>query len=675
MKKRIISLILIISMVMGLFSFSLANEMPSPASVGEEMYLDENGILMVPIRSKLEELNYQVNWDNKDRSVELLKGEEEVLLKIGSKDVDVNGTVKNLENPPIIKDKKTFVPVELLSKTLDLIVGWNIKHNNLEIREVKENNEEIFTFSQDEKIKEELNNYMEALEEYENFHGSVLVAKEGKLLINHGYGYSDFTQRTINKPETRFAIGSVTKQFTAVGILKLKEEGLLNLEDSLAKYIPDLSFGEEITIHNLLTHTSGLKNYTDLPEFLEADIENKDPMKMLELVKDLELEFEPGEKFEYSNTNYLILGIIIEKISGKTFEEYLEDLVTPLGMEDTGMIYGEKKGLNDATPYVGYIEVQQVDDDAVLSQAYGAGSMYSTVEDLYRWDRAINSGKLLKEESLEEMFKDHVAMTEDVAYGYGWMIRNLGKEKEIGHGGNTLGFTSYIGRLVDEDITTIILTNNGRFNTNDLKEDLLSIILQEDYEMPKELKAIEIEDEDLYDKYVGKYEFPGVGHLKIFESENKLYAQATNQISFEIFPKSTTEFFAKIENINIEFIVDEEGKATELILSQGGMDFLCKRVEDEEEKKEVEVNPEIYEDYVGEYDLQIGATITIIKEEGKIYGKVTGQEAFEIVPASETEFFNEALNVNIIFVKDDGGKVIKLILTQFGQELEAPKIK
>lgn len=675
MKKRILSLILIISMIMGLCNFAIATEVPDSISLEQEMYLDENGILMIPLRSTLEDLDYEVKWSDHDKNVEILKGDKNVIIKIGSNNVGVNGEIKKLKSSPIIKNNKTFIPAELLSRYLDIIVGWNMKHNNLEIREESENKEEFFTSSEDEKIKKELNKYMKSLEEHENFHGSILVAKEDKVLLNEGYGYANFTQNTINKPETRFAIGSVTKQFAAVGILKLSEEGLLNVEDTVSKYIPNLSHGEEITIHNLLTHTSGLKEYTQIPGFLEYDIENKDPMKMLELIKDMELEFKPGEMYRYSNTNYLALGMIIEKVSGQTFEAYLKDIVSPLGMKDTGIIYGKYKGSNDATPYVGYLEVQEIDDDAVLSQAFAAGSMYSTVEDLYRWDRAIKSGKILKQKTLKEIFKNHIPISETESYGYGWMIDNTKNRKEICHGGNTQGFTAYTGRLEEQDITVIILTNSGYYNTYDLKKDLLSITLNEEYEMPKELKEIKIEDKNLYSKYTGKYEFINGLDLNIIEDKEKLYVQVPGMENFEIYPKTTTEFFGKAIDVDIMFKTDDQGKAIELIFNQIGMDIVCKRIGDVEEKKEVEIDPKIYDEYVGEYDLQIGATITIIREGDKLYARVTGQETFEILPSSETEFFYKTIDANMTFIKDKSGKVIKLVFRQSGQVLESPRIK
>lgn len=641
----------------------------------EETYLDENGILMIPLRSLLEKLNYKVEWNKEDKSITISKQEQEILLKISSKDISVNGKIKKTKVAPIIKGNKTFVPAELLDKSLDLILSWDNKLKTLQMRDIEKRDEDFLKLSEDKEIQQKLNSYMQALVTYENFHGSVLVAKEGKILMSEGYGYSDFTQNINNKSKTRFAIGSVTKQFTALATLKLSEKGLLNVDDKVSKYISNFPHGDEITIHNLLTHTSGLKNYTDLQEFLISDLTNKDPMKMLELIKDLELEFKPGKRFKYSNTNYLLLGIIIEKITGESFEDNLKDMISPLGMEDTGLIYGKNGRLNDATPYVGYLEVQEIDDDLVLTQAYAAGSMYSTVEDLYRWDRAIKSEKILDKKILDKMFKEHISIPQGGSYGYGWMINDTDMGREIYHGGNTIGSTSYIGRLEDKDITIIILTNNGGYNTTDLKNNLLSITLNKKYEMPKPVKTIEIKDKELYSKYTGNYEFINGTYLDIIEKENKLYAQVTGQVAFEIFPETTTKFFARIAEISIGFKTNEEGKATELLFNQSGMKFTCKRAKDKEVKKEAEVDSKIYDHYIGEYKLAENLIITITSKDDKIYSQLTGQDEYEIFPSSEVEFFYKVVDAKITFEKDDNEKVTSLTLNQMGRDMKADKIK
>lgn len=671
-------------MVLAMSTMTFANVQSGPSILKEDKpinlevqsFMDEKGILMLPLRTLLEKLDYIVNWNKEDQSVNLLKENQNILLKNGSKVLEVNGKMKTMLNSPIIKENKTFVPAELLDKSLNSVLGWNSKREILRLKDIKD--EDLFSISDDKDTGEKLDNYMKALVEYENFHGSVLVAKEGKILLNKGYGYSDFAQNIENKSQTRFAIGSVTKQFAAFAIMKLSEDGLIDVEDKISKYIPDAPHSDEISIHNLLTHTSGLKNYTDLPEFYTFDTTNKNPMEMLNLIKNMNLGFKPGEIFQYSNTNYLILGIIIEKITGERFENYMDSIINPIGMKDTGLIYGEGNGANDATPYIGYLELAEIDDDNVLSQAYAAGSMYSTVEDLYRWDRTIRERKILEKETIDEMFKNHIDIPGAGSYGYAWMIDNTDMGREIYHGGNTLGFTSYIGNLVEEDITVIIMSNNGGYNINNLKNDLYSIVLKREYKMPKEIKEIEIEDKDLYSKYTGEYGFLNGTYLNIMEQDGKLYAQVTGDVVFEIFPKTTTSFFAKVLDINIEFVSDESGVATELIFKQAGLEFVCKRANDKEDIVEIELDPKIYDDYVGEYEmvsLAKGLMMNITKENNKLFAQLTGQEKIEIFPSSEKEFFYKVVDAQITFEKDEGGNVVSLTLHQMGQDMKAPKIK
>ena len=679
LKKRVLSIILAFSMIMGISitAFGQPNIAvdDKPITLERESFLGEEGILMIPLRGLLERLGYKVIWNNADWSVKLMKDDQEISLAIDSKDIYVNGEKVEMKNPPIIKANKSFIPAELLDKSLDKVLGWNSKTETLRLRDKEEKDMDLFSMSKDKETLEKLEAYMEALEKYENFHGSVLVAKEGEILLNRGYGYADFAQNIENKSQTRFAIGSVTKQFTATAILRLIQDGRLDLEDKVSEHLDGIPHGDEITIHNLLTNTSGLKNFTDTQEFLTFDTSNKDPQKLLDLIKDRDLEFKPGEMFNYSNTNYLILGMMVEKISGESFEDYLYSIVNPLGMKDTGLIYGNKGGVNDASPYSGFLEVTEIDDDLILSQAFAAGSIYSTVEDLYRWDRAIKSGKVLEEKMLNEAFKGHIAIPPHTSYGYGWMIDEGEYGKEIYHGGNTFGSTAYIGNLVDEDITVIILSNSGYFNASKLKDNLLSIVLGKEYDMPEELKEIEIEDKDLYSKYVGTYDFLNGAKLDIIEEEGNLYAQATGQEAFRIYPSSETEFFAKIADITIEFVMGEE-KAKELLFKQAGIEFTSKRIEDEkEEKKEVEVDPKIYDDYVGEYKLAENIIVTITKEEDKLFAKLTGQEKAEIFPSSESEFFYKIVDAQITFEKGEDGKTTNLILHQMGRDMPAEKIK
>lgn len=680
MSKRLVSIALTISLILGMSSVPVGATQPkssvalnaATAILENGFYIDELGQVMYPLRQCAEQLDYLTIWNEKDNSI-VVSGESDVVeLKIGEPSVTVNGKDLKMVSSPIMKEGKTFVPIEFLSNALDLIVGWNNKQQTLQINQPKENTEGYFAISEDAATQDKLDTYMKALQKHENFHGSILVAKEGKILINEGYGFSDLHQNTNNKSQTKFAIGSVTKQFTAMAIMQLNEKGLISVDDKISKYIGDFPNGDLITIHNLLTHTSGLKNYTELAGFLTVSPENKDPMVMANLIKDMPLEFQPGEQFKYSNTNYLLLGIIIEKITGRPLEDYLkQNIFDPLNMKDTGMSYSENNQSYDATAYSGYLEVVPVDDEA-LAQSYGAGNMYSTVEDLYRWDRALQTEQLVQKSTMDEIFKEHTAMSEQVAYGYGWMIGDDPIGKRIFHGGNTLGFTANIVRYIDEDMTIIILTNNAYYNVDGLADTLTSITLGREYQMPVALTEIKISNPDLYDSYVGRYEFISGTYMDIIKEDNNLYAQFTGQGIFEIFPETDSKFFAKSINMDIEFIINDNEEVTQAIFEQLGMKIVCNRAE---EKEIVDVDLVVYDSYVGEYELAPGAIISILKEDKQLFAQLTGQDKFEIFPMSESEYFYKIIDANISFIKGPDGNVINLVLHQNGQDMPAPKIK
>lgn len=682
--RRIVSIVLLVSLLLGIPATTLGTPQANinilldeeKVSLEDEIITNEINQIMLPLREIAEKLEYKVNWDGNTRSITLSKGSQIIELKIGETKVDVNGEILVLKSPPILKETKTFVPMELFSNALGLVIGWNGKHQVLKINQPEEKNESFFTISKDKDKQAELDAYIKALEKHQNFHGSVFVAKDGEVLLNKGYGFADFEQNTNNISQTKFAIGSITKQFTAMAIMQLNEKGLLNVEDKISKYFPDFPNGDSITIHNLLTHTSGLTNYTNLIEFLNIDFNNKDPMKTIELIKNLPLEFEPGKEFSYSNTNYVLLGMIVEKITDMSLEEYLQkNIFTPLNMSNTGSYYIENNQFPDATPYTGFLEVYPVDDELVLTQAYGAGNIYSTVEDLYRWDRALSTEQLVKKETLDKIFTEYITMPGAGSYGYGWMIADTDMERQIFHGGNTMGFTANIARYPEKDLVVVILTNSAYYDTTSLTNALTSIVLDKDYEMPEVLKEIEIEDPNLYDNYIGKYEFIDGTYINITKIEDKLYTQVTSQNAFEILPLSNNRFFAKDVDIRIEFIKDEEEKITELVLEQLGMTFVCKRVEDIEEKKEIEIDPKVYDNYVGEYELAPNVIIKITKEDNSLYAQLTGQDKFGIFPESEEEFFYKVVDAKITFQKDDTGNVTHLILYQMGQEIPANKIK
>jgi CubicO group peptidase (beta-lactamase class C family) len=290
----------------------------------------------------------------------------------------------------------------------------------------------------------------------ETFSGSILIAQDGEVLLSRGYGSADRELGISNTPQTRFFVGSVTKQFTAMAILILQSQGRLNVQDPICRYIKDCPADwEDITIHHLLTHTSGITPMVGNSGSLPIT-----PAGLLALFKDSPLDFQPGERFNYSNCGYWVLGTIIEQVSGQSYEAFVQQwILEPLGMHDSGFDQ-DANGLA-----VGYVD-QYTAAPAEVSDSsfsYSAGALYSTLEDLYRWDQALYTDQLIPQDLLDQMFAPLINVSPDVigseAYGYGWIVQDdLGRQL-VWHGGAIEGFRAAIFRYPDERITIIILSN------------------------------------------------------------------------------------------------------------------------------------------------------------------------------------------------------------------------
>ena len=302
------------------------------------------------------------------------------------------------------------------------------------------------------------------VDEYLNgqkFSGSVLLAKGGRILVSKGLRMANYELDVPNRPDTKFRLGSITKQFTATAVLQLQEKGKLNVNDLVSKYVSDTpETWKDITIHHLLTHTSGLHGFTELPDYQKRQRERVTPAELISRFKDLPLDFAPGSKWRYSNSGYALLGYIIEKVSGQSYENYLkENIFDRLEMRDSGYDHAATLLKNRASGYEERptrVNAEYLD----MSIPYSAGSLYSTVEDLYRWDRALYTDKVLSEKTRERMFTPLVKTPNgDLSYGYGWMIGSDNGRKTIQHGGGINGFSTVILRYPDQDACVIVLSN------------------------------------------------------------------------------------------------------------------------------------------------------------------------------------------------------------------------
>jgi CubicO group peptidase (beta-lactamase class C family) len=422
--------------------------------------------------------------------------------------------------------------------------------------------------------------YMDACVAVDHFSGSVLVTRDGKALFSKGYGLANAEHQVPNTPQTRFRLGSITKQFTAMAILILQERGKFTVEDPIGKYLDDAPEAwKGVTIHHLLTHTSGIPSYTADPEYGKKMAQPETVKSMIARFKDKPLDFRPGEKFAYSNSGYFLLGAIIEKVSGVSYEAFLKEAIfDPLDMKDTGydrhatVLPRRASGYNrkgDALENAEYLD---------MAQPYAAGSLYSTVEDLAKWDRALDDGELISEESMARMF---TPAKDD--YAYGWHVTTRSGRKEVGHGGGINGFATDILRYPDQKVCVVVLCNVLPANPGRVAHDLAAIAFGEPYKLPRARVVAKVAPE-VYDAYLGRYEIAPDDYMTITREGDRLMAQPKGKRKVEIFPESETEFFLKVADVQLTFVRDDEGKATHVVLHQGGRETKAKRLEPDEAK-------------------------------------------------------------------------------------------
>lgn len=319
--------------------------------------------------------------------------------------------------------------------------------------------------------------------EQNKFSGTVLVAKDGKPLFRKGYGWANREWKVPNGPESKFRLGSITKQFTATAILQLVEAGKLKLDDPISKYyLSSPPVWSKITIHHLLTHTSGIPSYTSIPGFFgKESMTDRTPAEIVKLTQDMPLEFQPGEKFKYDNSGYILLGYVIEKVSGQKYADYLQEhIFGPLGMRDSGYDSSQEIIPHRAAGY-NYTGSRWVNAPYLaMSLPYAAGSLYSTGDDLLTWDQALYAHKPLSPASLDKMFTPNLEN-----YGYGWFITKEFNRKMESHGGGINGFNTVITRYPDDRVTVIVLGNMNTSAIGPIAKGLSALMFGEKVEVAK----------------------------------------------------------------------------------------------------------------------------------------------------------------------------------------------
>ena len=507
---------------------------------------------------------------------------------------------------------------------------------------------------------------------------AVLVVQNDKVLLRKGYGIAEMNRKVPVTPDMVFRIGSITKQFTSTAVLKLVSEGKLSLQDELSKHLPDFKTQHPVTIEQLLNHTSGIKSYTSVPERMttEAKKTKVSVAEMLGYIQSYPIDFTPGEKWLYNNSAYFLLGAVIEKVTGKTYGDYIsQTFFKPLKMtasypEDNKPIAkqaaGYTKGTGDAFVMADYVHP---------SIPYSAGSIFSTVDDLWKWNQAVFSYKLVKKELLEKAWEPTKTTDGSVeSYGYGWQLGRVGDAKAIGHGGGIDGFLSFEVYVPEKQIYVAILANNTSVNPQDIAYLLAEQVAGVGGSKPAPIVLAE----DQGDAFVGVYKINDQADRVITRKGNQYFSQRTGGEKFEIYPYGENQFAFKESNTKINFIRDASGSVSAMEMLDRS--FVPSRAVKTNkpipsERVVFNLNPIDFDVFVGEYELAPGFLIKVWREENNYKAQATGQPSFDMFPESATKFFLKVVDAQVEFSKNDQGEITHMTLFQAGRAMPGKKVK
>jgi CubicO group peptidase (beta-lactamase class C family) len=440
-----------------------------------------------------------------------------------------------------------------------------------------------------------LREFLTGQHDYFDFNGNVLYAVDGKKVFSQSFGFSDFNTKQLLDENSVFELASLTKQFTAMAVMICKEKNLLRYDDKVKKFLPSLPYSD-ITVRQLLTHTSGLPDYEKQFEKNwdhKKIATNRDVIEMLGRLHD-SLRFSPGSKWEYSNTGYALLASIIEKVSGKSYAEFLDtEIFSPLGMKHSFVLNTRRGGGRIPPGYaLGFIYSKTQhkyilpDEDPGSDYVYyldgivGDGTVNSTTGDLLIWENALQNGKLVSRSSIDEMLSPLVQMNPRDSlqyYGFGVMVQPRSEYgKIISHTGGWPGYTTYLLHREKRNETLVALSNNEKITAN-IQVTLQSILNGEEVLMPYEHREIKI-DTGLLDRYAGKYN--AFLTLEFIKKDGKLWRHRTGTADIELKPESLTKFFyGDGSDRQIEFELDPTGKVTKAWFINTGQKGEMKKLE------------------------------------------------------------------------------------------------
>lgn len=502
---------------------------------------------------------------------------------------------------------------------------------------------------------------------------AVLIAKGDSVLYRKAFGMANLELNVPMKPENVLQLASITKQFTSVAILMLMEQGKLSLQDPLSKYIPDFPRGNEITIHHLLNHTSGIKDYTRMPGLRAQSRLDISPEEIISKFKNLPLEFEPNEKWDYDNSGYVLLGHIIEQISGMSYADFIQQhIFDRLNMRHSYYADSYKIIPNRACGYHATESGFENAEFMSMTFPFAAGALMSNVDDMYLWNLAIQNNTLISEESKRLAFTNYkLANGKATYYGYGWHNNEIAGIESIEHTGGINGFNTSGIFIPKNKIYAIILSNvDGGKGVESYNIKAVSMLLGESLAEKTPLKLSEKEAQ----KWLGAYQFDDVVRFITYE-DGALYSTREGSRPLKLEALSADEFRFEDRLTTYQFFTKSGKKQvifSDRIVKSTGVETDKKMPG---EKEAIHLPASTLAKYVGVYELDPAFHIEIELKEDRLFALANGQQAIELSAATESSFFNKEVGAQIDFDLDPEGKVTSLKILQAGNDLKGRKIK
>jgi D-alanyl-D-alanine carboxypeptidase len=503
---------------------------------------------------------------------------------------------------------------------------------------------------------------------------AAIVVRDGKVLLRAGYGMADLEHGIAMRPEHVFRIGSITKQFTGAAVLMLAQEGRLTLDDPLTRFFPDWPRGEAVTVRQLLGHTSGIRSYTGMAEWAPTRRTDLSLAELMALFRDEPYDFEPGERWSYNNSGYILLGAIIEQVSGMTYADFVETRIFErLGMSSSSFGNASRITPNRIPGYSRQGDEWVNSEFLSMTHPHAAGSLLSTVDDLARWEAAIAQGDLLGDAGWRAAFTP-VLLNDgrDTRYGAGWSLGRIGSHATVEHGGGINGFITNAIRVPEAGLFVAVLANSDSpvMDPGAISLRLADMALGGAMDVP----AITVPEERLRE-YVGVYRIDENTTRTITLRDGALYSQRTGGNALELRPVGDGVFILPVTGGRLRF-ERRDGVVTGMVLEpRSGMGDRAERTTEAPAAppQAITLPSASYAAYPGTYRLAPGFEIVVTREGDQLYAQATGQQRIVIMPESATRFFLVGVDAALEF-HFEGDEVTGLTLHQGGRRMPAPKV-